>query len=215
MPSGAGMPSNSSSSETIINESKRENRARGKHMNIMTRGRRPAGLLRTSLIALLAAAGTSGIAQAQDAASTAPAAAADEAPGEIIVTGSRIARTGFTTPTPVTVVGAARIETLAATNVGDVLNQVPAFRATSSPTTAGVTIGGGGARTVDLRGLGAPRTLVLVDGRRFVQSTAEGTVDTNLIPSILIDRIEVVTGGASAAYGSDAVAGVVNFILDK
>ncbi|HWW65281.1 MAG TPA: TonB-dependent receptor [Sphingomonadaceae bacterium] len=165
----------------------------------------------TSLLALLATIGFGNAALAQDGA----APAANEVPEDIIVTGSRIARSGFTTPTPVTVVGADRLETLAATNVGDVLNQVPAFRATSSPTTAGVTVGAGGARTVDLRGLGAPRTLVLVDGRRFVPSTAQGTVDTNLIPSILIDRVEVVTGGASAAYGSDAVAGVVNFILDK
>jgi outer membrane receptor protein involved in Fe transport len=164
------------------------------------------------MIAILAAVGANGSAQAQDAAAVTSGEPAME---DIIVTGSRIARTGFTAPTPVTVIGAERIETLAATNVGDVLNQVPAFRATSSPSTAGVSIGAGGARTVDLRGLGAPRTLVLVDGRRFVQSTAEGTVDTNLIPSILIDRIEVVTGGASAAYGSDAVAGVVNFILNK
>lgn len=156
-----------------------------------------------------------------------PAAAQDAEPEElaqveeaqsetpIIVTGSRIARTGFTAPTPVTQIGSDRLENLGVSNVGEALEDLPSFRAASSPQTAGVTIGAGGARTVDLRGLGAPRSLVLVNGRRFVPSTAEGTVDTNLIPSLLIDRVELVTGGASAAYGSDAVAGVVNFILDN
>src|SRR5690606_26511178 len=72
-----------------------------------------------------------------------------------------------------------------------------------------------GARVLDLRGLGGERTLVLVDGKRFVPSTQRGTVDINLIPSALVQRTEIVTGGASAAYGSDAVAGVVNFILDR
>ncbi len=71
-----------------------------------------------------------------------------------------------------------------------------------------------GARVLDLRGLGPARTLVLVDNKRFVASTSQGTIDTNLIPSILIDRVDIVTGGASAAYGSDAVAGVVNFLLN-
>lgn len=133
----------------------------------------------------------------------------------IIVTGSRIARSGFTAPTPVTQLGSERLESTAASSVGEALAQLPAFRATTSPTTSGVTIGAGGARTVDLRGLGAQRSLVLVDGRRFVPSTIAGAVDTNLIPGILIERVELVTGGASAAYGSDAVAGVVNFILNK
>ncbi len=133
----------------------------------------------------------------------------------IVVTGSRIARSGFTAPTPVTQLGSERLENTAASSVGEALSQLPAFRATTSPTTSGVTVGAGGARTVDLRGLGAQRSLVLVDGRRFVPSTITGAVDTNLIPGILIDRVELVTGGASAAYGSDAVAGVVNFILNK
>ena len=144
----------------------------------------------------------------QDAEGSAPV-------GEIVVTGSRIARSGFTAPTPVTQLGAARRGETAVASVGEALAQLPSFRATTSPTTQGVTIGAGGARTVDLRGLGAQRSLVLVDSRRFVPSTAQGAVDTNLIPSILVDRVELVTGGASAAYGSDAVAGVVNFILKK
>lgn len=132
----------------------------------------------------------------------------------IVVTGSRIARSGFTSPTPVTVLGGERLEASSAASIGEALASLPSFRASSSPSTVGVTAGGG-ARKVDLRGLGPQRALVLVDGRRFVPSTVEGAVDTSLIPSTLLDRVELVTGGASAAYGSDAVAGVVNFILNK
>jgi outer membrane receptor protein involved in Fe transport len=134
----------------------------------------------------------------------------------IVVTGSRLARpTGFTTPTPVTVLGQERIRQLGLTSVGDALNTLPSFRATNTPLTANLFATNIGARFADLRGLGPQRTLVLVDGRRFAPSTSLSTVDLNLIPASLIQRTEVVTGGASAAYGSDAVAGVINIILDK
>jgi iron complex outermembrane recepter protein len=132
---------------------------------------------------------------------------------EVTVTGSRIARDGMESPTPVTVVGQARMESLASPNIADVLNTLPSFRATASPQTANIQPHDAGTSQADLRGLGPNRTLVLVDGRRFVPSTLEGTVDLNQIPNILIDRTEVVTGGASAQYGSDAVAGVVNLIM--
>jgi outer membrane receptor protein involved in Fe transport len=145
-------------------------------------------------------------------------AAADEAENrEIIVTGSRLLG-GFTAPTPVTVVGQARIEGVAATNLGDVMARLPAFRTLTAPTTALSSTGSGGnlgARYLDLRGLGANRTLVLVEGRRFVASSILNSVDSNLIPALLVKRVEIVTGGASAAYGSDAVAGVVNILLNK
>lgn len=134
---------------------------------------------------------------------------------QVVVTGSRITRDGFSTPTPVSVVGADRIEQRAATNIGDLLNELPSFRATQTPASQGFTGGYIGGRVLDLRGLGPVRTLVLVDGKRFVPSTQVSTVDTNMIPSILLERAEVVTGGASAAYGSDAVAGVVNFIINE
>ena len=134
---------------------------------------------------------------------------------DIVVTGSRITRSGFNSPTPVAVVGAERIEKLGANNLGDALFQVPAFRAGTTPSTSGLTAGTIGARFADLRGLGPTRTLVLLDGRRIVPSTSVSTVDLNVIPSILVQRTEVVTGGASAAYGSDAVAGVVNIIMDN
>ena len=145
-----------------------------------------------------------------------PAFAAEEedALAEVTVTGSRIQRNGFTAPTPVTVIGAERLEQRGITNVGEALNELPSFRASTSPSTTQNTGGNIGARVLDLRGLGASRTLVLVDGKRFVASTSQGTIDVNLIPSSIVTRSDVVTGGASAAYGSDAVAGVVNFILD-
>ncbi|MET0292846.1 MAG: TonB-dependent receptor plug domain-containing protein, partial [Steroidobacteraceae bacterium] len=135
--------------------------------------------------------------------------------GEVVITGSRIARDGFAAPTPVTVIGQERLEQRGFTNVADALNELPSFRALVTPATQQAAGGNIGARVLDLRGLGATRTLVLLDGKRFVPSTTQGTIDVNLIPSALIARTEVVTGGASAAYGSDAVAGVVNFLLDR
>jgi iron complex outermembrane receptor protein len=156
-----------------------------------------------------------GIAQAQTAP-PAPAGDADSSTDltQVVVTGSRIQRNGFEAPTPVSVVGAERADQLGITNLGDLMNQLPSFRATQTPASQSSTGGYVGGNVLDLRGLGAQRTLVLVNGERFVPSTTVGTVDTNMIPSILLDRAEVVTGGASAQYGSDAVAGVVNFILD-
>src|SRR5690606_31528913 len=144
----------------------------------------------------------------------AASAPADTELQEVTVTGSRLT-TGFTTPTPVTVLGADLIEDLNITNIGAGANELPAFRATTTPTTNGWGSFNVGAQIVNLRGLGVTRNLVLVDGRRFAPVTREGTVDLNLVPSGLVERLEVVTGGASAAYGSDAVAGAVNVILDK
>lgn len=132
---------------------------------------------------------------------------------EVTVTGSRITRDGVSAPTPVTVIGAERLSNLGASNIGQVLNTLPSFRGTSGPQTANIQPRNAGLLLADLRGLGTARTLVLVDGRRFMPSTQEGGVDLNQIPTLLIERTEVVTGGASAAYGSDAVAGVVNLIL--
>ncbi|HEU4626555.1 MAG TPA: TonB-dependent receptor [Steroidobacteraceae bacterium] len=155
------------------------------------------------------------------AALAAPAMAqnADDATAptqEVTITGSRITTaSGFTAPTPVSVVDADRIEQRAVTNVGDLLNELPSFRGTQTPAAQGLSGGYVGGRVLDLRGLGTVRTLVLVDSKRITPSTPQGTVDTNMIPSSLIERIDVVTGGASAAYGSDAVAGVVNFILNE
>jgi outer membrane receptor protein involved in Fe transport len=139
----------------------------------------------------------------------------DEELEQVVVTGSRIAPTGFTTPTPVTVLGAEAIAELGIINIGAGANQLPAFRATTTPATNGWGSFNVGAQIVNLRGLGVNRNLVLVDGRRFAPVTRESTVDLNLIPSGLVERLDVVTGGASAAYGSDAIAGAVNVILNK
>jgi len=136
------------------------------------------------------------------------------APEEITITGTRLGVSGFTTPTPVTVLGADLIEKTASPTVGEALAQLPSFRATTTPATQQIFPANAGARIADLRGLGASRTLVLVDSRRFTPSTSSGTVDLNLIPTLLVKRAEVVTGGASAAYGSDAVSGVINILLD-
>jgi len=179
-----------------------------------------AGLSRAALAVALATLG-SGHALAQDDTATADDtgyATSDDGSAQdqaIVVTGSRIARQGFTSPTPLTVLGQDSIQARGDTNIAQVLNELPAFRPSQTPENSFVTITGNiGARTLDLRGLAPQRTLVLVNGRRFIPSSPQGTVDLNLIPTMLIQRAEVVTGGASAAYGSDAVAGVVNLILD-
>jgi len=137
---------------------------------------------------------------------------------ELVVTGSRIARSdGFEAPTPVTVLGVQDINAAPAANLAEFVNQIPAVIGSVSPqnSNASISSGAAGVNNINLRSLGAVRTLVLIDGQRSVGSLINGTVDVNNIPQALVQRVEVVTGGASAAYGSDAVSGVVNFILDK
>ncbi|OWK33158.1 vitamin B12 transporter BtuB precursor [Sphingomonas dokdonensis] len=135
----------------------------------------------------------------------------------ITVTGSRIVRNGYDAPTPVTVIGLADIQASAPANVADFVNQIPSVAGSVSPsnTQRNLSGGAGGINTINLRSLGTTRTLVLLDGHRSVGSLATGTVDVNTIPQGLVKSVEVVTGGASSVYGSDAVAGVVNFILDR
>lgn len=182
----------------------------------------------TSVLALSVGLMLAPAAIAQTPAPAAPVTQTESIPEEtlqaedIIVTGSRIANSGFAAPTPVTIVGQEDLQRQGSSNIADLLNTLPAFRPQSTPATVGIFSSNAGANLADLRGLGANRTLVLVDGRRFVASTVagggfspSGTVDLNMIPTVLLSRSEVVTGGASAAYGSDAVAGVVNLILDK
>ncbi|WP_448549139.1 TonB-dependent receptor domain-containing protein [Thalassotalea fusca] len=134
----------------------------------------------------------------------------------IEVTGSRIKRMSEIAPTPVTVISGVELTNAGITNVADLLQNLPSSAKGSAPTTTTNTIFGAGINTTDLRELGPERTLVLVNGRRFVSaSPTNSSVNLNSIPSSVIDRIEVVHGGASAVYGSDAVAGVVNIILKK
>lgn len=160
------------------------------------------------------------------AAQTAPPAPSQESSGsdsgdrdsadrDIVVTGSRIANNGFQQPTPVTVLGQAEIGRQAPVTIADYLNKMPSFGGTTSAKNPAINVAGGGIEFVNLRNLGVTRTLVLLDNRRVVEATTTGGVDTVTLPLNLIKRVEVVTGGASAAWGSDAVAGVVNFVLDR
>lgn len=133
---------------------------------------------------------------------------------DIVVTGSRIARSTFSTPAPVTVVSTEDLLKSSPSTLAAGLNNLPALVATTGPN-SGASPRTAGRSNLNLRGIGENRTLVLVNGHRFPGSSPALNVDTNLIPQGLVSRVEVVTGGASAAYGSDAVAGVINFILDK
>ena len=138
----------------------------------------------------------------------------DEAEVEaVVVTGSRIARPNLVTTSPVTQVTGEDVDVEGVTRVEDLVNELPqAFAAQGSS----ISNGASGTATVNLRGLGASRTLVLIDGRRMPYGSPSSTAaDLNLIPGQLIQRVEVLTGGASAVYGSDAVSGVVNFIMQK
>jgi len=146
-------------------------------------------------------------------AMAAPASAQDTETAEIVVTGSRIPQANLITTSPVTQVTAQDITSAGVTRVEDMINQLPqAFAAQNST----VSNGASGTATVNLRGLGSVRTLVLIDGRRMPYgSPSETAADINQIPGGLVDRVEVLTGGASAVYGSDALAGVVNFIMKK
>ncbi|MBU3077483.1 TonB-dependent receptor plug domain-containing protein [Sphingomonas quercus] len=136
---------------------------------------------------------------------------------EVTVTGSRIIRNGYDAPTPLTVISTQDLQASAPANLADFVNQLPSVAGSTTPANSNRSLASGaaGLNTVNLRGLGSNRTLVLIDGRRSVASTTDGTVDINTIPQGLVKSVEVVTGGASAVYGSDAVAGVVNYILDK
>lgn len=131
-------------------------------------------------------------------------------PGEIVVTGTRVRDPNLKSSSPTTAISADALQLSGSATVERVLNNLPQI----APSQNATSNRGDGIVTVDLRKLGPTRTLVLVNGRRFVPSSGLGIVDVNSIPSSLIDRVEVVTGGASAVYGSDALAGVVNFILN-
>lgn len=162
-----------------------------------------------------------------------PAYAQQASPGDetaataadIVVTGSRIVRDGYTAPTPVTVATADELAKTTPSSIPDALNKLPQFGNSLSPgksanNFANIPIHG---NVLNLRSLGTPsnnpkgplRTLILFDGIRVPPTSYVGTIDTNVLPQLLMQRVDVVTGGASAGYGSDAVAGVVNFVLDK
>ncbi|WP_168453907.1 TonB-dependent receptor plug domain-containing protein [Sphingopyxis microcysteis] len=154
---------------------------------------------------------------AQETAAPADSIEAADA-DQIIVTGSRVARDGFQAPTPLTVLSETEIQNSSPTNnIADFVNTLPSLAGSTRPSNSRLNISSGqaGINALNLRNLGSERTLILVNGRRSVGSTITGLVDINTIPQALISSVEVVTGGASAAYGSDAVAGVVNFALNN
>jgi iron complex outermembrane recepter protein len=151
-------------------------------------------------------------------AGAAPQLASAQDQEEIIVTGSRVIQTGFDSPQPLTTINSEQISSLGIVNTGDVLRTLPQNTPFFTETNVGIGNFNVGAQLANLRGLNpffGTRTLTLVDTKRVVPQTEGGAVDLTLIPSMLIERTEVITGGASAAYGSDAIAGVVNVILDK
>jgi outer membrane receptor protein involved in Fe transport len=166
-----------------------------------------------ALLCGISAAATSPLVFAQT-----PPATDDKAMDEVVVTGSRIARPNLESAVPVTTVTAAELFETGSTSVGDLLNDLPALRSTFSQSNSSRFLGTTGLNLLDLRGLGTQRTLVLVNGRRHVGADIlanASSPDTNTFPTDLIERIDVVTGGNSAVYGSDAIAGVVNFVLKK
>ena len=136
----------------------------------------------------------------------------------VTVTGSRIRRPNLESVVPVTSIAGEQLFERGQSNIGDALNDLPQLRSTFAQQNPGLGIGIAGLNLLDLRGLGTSRTLVLVNGRRHVPADILNNAvspDVNTIPNDLIERVDIVTGGNSAVYGSDAIAGVVNFILRR
>lgn len=135
---------------------------------------------------------------------------------EITVTATRIIRDGYSAPTPVTVFSSEDLDRAGQINAFQALNQLPSLAGSNSSSTFGTTqsTGTGGLSTLNLRGLGTNRTLTLLDGQRVVGALNIGVTDAGAFPLALVKRVDIVTGGASASWGSDAVAGVVNYVLD-
>lgn len=146
------------------------------------------------------------------------AAAAQSASGggveTVVVTGSRIITNGNDSPTPLTVVPVEQLQLITPSDVPDGLNKLPVFAGSSSQQTVSNAAANGAGNFLNLRDFGSQRTLILLDGNRVPNTASNGTVDIDTLPQMLMTRVDVVTGGASAVYGSDAVTGVVNFILD-
>ncbi|WP_229223758.1 TonB-dependent receptor domain-containing protein [Duganella sp. sic0402] len=135
----------------------------------------------------------------------------------VVVSGSRIAARGFSQPTPTTTLSSADLEKAAKPNIFESLIELPALQGSTGRTTNTFSTSSGiqGLSSLSLRGLGTLRTLTLLDGQRVVGANVTGVTDVSQFPQLLVKRVDVVTGGASASYGSDAIGGVVNFITDK
>ncbi|MDT8397519.1 MAG: TonB-dependent receptor [Pseudomonadales bacterium] len=189
---------------------------RGKDM--ATKESTPVKKSRNFLISALSAAISAVLAGAPGAADAQQQGADTDAIEEIAVTGSRIRQTsGFTTPTPVTAVTTDELQTFdPASSVAEQLDALPQFFQTQTAQRGGGTLFGDASGSfLNLRGMGKQRTLVLLDGSRIVPADRAGAVNVDNFPTALVRTVDVVTGGASAAYGADAMAGVVNFVLDR
>ncbi|KQM97302.1 TonB-dependent receptor [Sphingobium sp. Leaf26] len=176
-------------------------------------------------LAAIATMALAGMAQAQtapvpQAQSIAPQDQAGDAAAprasDIVVTGSRITTSGFNAPTPTTVIGEEQIANNAQPNIFNTIAQLPSLQGSTGAATGTFSTSSGqqGLSSFSLRGLGPIRTLTLLDGQRVVGANVTGVPDISMFPQLLVKRVDVVTGGASASYGSDAVGGVVNFITD-
>jgi iron complex outermembrane recepter protein len=169
--------------------------------------------LRRTIAALLALSGSTVVTEAW--AQDAPPAPANTEQPVVTVTGTRLrTQNGMETPTPVTAIATNEISVLAPGNLVEAMTQMPQFLNNSGPANVGSVTGPLGSSFLNLRGVGSNRTLVLLEGRRVASSNRLGMTDIAMFPESMIRGMEVVTGGASAAYGSDAVGGVVNFLLD-
>jgi len=177
----------------------------------MQRARRDVHVYFVSTLALLSVSGRSG---AADAPNTGPGA---EELTEIVVTGSRITSTGYTQPTPTSMISAEDIEHDAAPNLFNTIAELPVLQGSTGRRTFvnSTSSGATGLSSFSLRNLGTIRTLTLLDGQRVTPANVTGVVDVSQFPQLLVKRVDVVTGGASASYGSDAIGGVVNFVTDK
>lgn len=176
----------------------------------MTNGTTRGRLLATTIFAGVMFAAAPAMAQTTQPAEATPAAS--EAQSDIIVTGTRISRPDLEVASPVNVINAQEIGLKQVNTAEQLIRDLPSVRPNLGPA---VNNGGDGSASVELRGIGANRTLVLIDGRRVVPFGLDNIVDLNSIPPGAVERVEVLTGGASTAYGADAVAGVVNFITRR
>ena len=164
--------------------------------------------------AILMASAQQGAAQAPDTVQENPSSDQSAPPVQTVtVTGTRIIRNGYSAPTPVTVAPVAELQQTTPSDIADALNKLPEFSGSITPTSNNNSLNPAG-NFLNLRDLGPDRTLVLLDGQRVPPTSFNGTVDVNTLPQLLVQRVDIVTGGASAVYGSDAVAGVVNYVLD-
>lgn len=182
------------------------------------------GYIKAAILAGTSFVALAGPVRAQDVAPPADQAAPDRADApvaasgaDIVVTGTRIQRDGYTAPTPVTVATTEDLARVAPTNIPDGLNRLPQLANSFSPSRSSLNFANSPTHgnILNLRAVGPLRTLILFDGIRVPATNYLGMVDTNVLPQLLVQRVDIVTGGASAAYGSDAVSGVVNFVLNR